>query len=197
MMAGGAGLMLATVATTASAEPLAPEPQQGALPQLQDTVGAALGTLAVTPVSSVPIPAAPTPTPAPAPSPAAPAPRPQPADQLDAWINEAITVLQAHGYSSDELTASDIRLIIVHESGGNPYAVNGWDSNASGGTPSKGLMQIITPTFNAWALPGYGNIYNPVDNIIAGVRYIIADYGSVHQAPGIVSLSLGDGYRGY
>src|SRR5690606_9319359 len=37
------------------------------------------------------------------------------------------------------------------ESGGNPNAINNWDSNARRGTPSKGLMQLIDPTFNAYA----------------------------------------------
>src|SRR5690606_6743137 len=37
------------------------------------------------------------------------------------------------------------------ESGGNPNAINNWDSNARRGTPSKGLMQVIDPTFNAYA----------------------------------------------
>ena len=59
----------------------------------------------------------------------------------------------------------------MHESAGNPSAVNGWDSNAAKGTPSIGLLQVIQPTFNAYQLAGHGNIYNPVDNIIAGARY--------------------------
>lgn len=64
-----------------------------------------------------------------------------------------------------------------HESGGNPYAQNGWDSNAKAGTPSIGLMQTILPTFNSYAMKGYGGITNPVANIIAGLRYALSRYG--------------------
>jgi hypothetical protein len=67
--------------------------------------------------------------------------------------------------------------LISHESGGNPKAINLWDSNAKAGHPSKGLMQEIDSTFNAYALPGHKNIWNPVDNIAAGVKYIEHTYG--------------------
>jgi SLT domain-containing protein len=57
-------------------------------------------------------------------------------------------------------------------------AINNWDSNAAAGTPSKGLMQTIDSTFNTYALPGHTNIWNPVDNIVAAVRYANATYGA-------------------
>lgn len=41
--------------------------------------------------------------------------------------------------------------IAKFESTYNPTAVNDWDSNAKRGTPSKGLMQFIQPTFNSYA----------------------------------------------
>ncbi|RUU68582.1 hypothetical protein EOC06_39835, partial [Mesorhizobium sp. M7A.F.Ca.MR.362.00.0.0] len=43
------------------------------------------------------------------------------------------------------------------ESGGNAKAINLWDINAKRGTPSKGLMQVIDPTFKAYAMPGYNS----------------------------------------
>ena len=46
------------------------------------------------------------------------------------------------------MNPNDIWMIIQHESGGNPNAINNWDSNAAAGMPSKGLMQTIDPTFN-------------------------------------------------
>src|SRR5690606_24425690 len=40
---------------------------------------------------------------------------------------------------------------IQKESGGNPRATNNWDINAKNGDPSKGLLQVIGSTFNAYA----------------------------------------------
>ncbi len=65
------------------------------------------------------------------------------------------------------------------ESGGNPRAVNNWDINAKLGHPSKGLMQMIDGTFNAYKLPGHDNIWNPVDNTAAAIMYMIKHYGSI------------------
>jgi len=88
--------------------------------------------------------------------------------------------------------------MIQHESGGNPNAINLWDSNAKKGIPSKGLMQTIDPTFNSYKLAGYNDIYNPVHNIIAGVRYSLRNYKSLSNVPGIRNLNSGrGGYVGY
>jgi len=68
---------------------------------------------------------------------------------------------------------------LMQESGGDPNAVNRWDSNAKRGTPSKGLMQVIQPTFDAYKEPGYGSIMKPLDNILASINYTLATYGSL------------------
>lgn len=60
-----------------------------------------------------------------------------------------------------------IERIIANESGGNPRAINLNDSNAKAGTPSKGILQYIDPTFNNYAMTGHQNIYNPLDQLIA------------------------------
>jgi hypothetical protein len=65
------------------------------------------------------------------------------------------------------------------ESGGNPNAINLWDSNAAAGDPSRGLMQVIGSTFNAYAGPYRGlGIYNPLANVYAGLNYAIHRYGA-------------------
>ncbi|MGZ4575077.1 MAG: transglycosylase SLT domain-containing protein [Mycobacteriaceae bacterium] len=117
--------------------------------------------------------------------------------QVQEWIDEPIAILAAQGYLVDKMSREDIWTIIEHESGGNPQAINNWDSNAVKGTPSKGLMQTIGPTFASNALPGHGDIWNPVDNIIAGVRYSISRYGSVSNVPGVAGLRSGGAYLGY
>ena len=120
-----------------------------------------------------------------------------PPGNVQQWIQEAIQILEQNGVPASELNANDIWTIIQHESGGNPNAINNWDSNAQAGHPSKGLMQTIDSTFSAHSLPGHGNIYNPVDNIIAGVRYALARYGSIGNVPGIRAVHSGGAYVGY
>lgn len=132
-------------------------------------------------------------------SPAATAdvPTTMPTGDQKEWIQEAIRVLRENGYDIDDSEAAIIALMIERESGGDPNAINLWDSNAAAGIPSKGLMQTIDPTFDAHALPGHEDIWNPVDNIIAGTRYAIDRYGSLANVPGVVGVANGTGYVGY
>lgn len=96
--------------------------------------------------------------------------------KLSDWVKAALKLTG----QPESLTNGLIRAAKA-ESGGNPRAVNNWDINARLGHPSKGLMQTIDSTFNAYKLPGHGNIWNPVDNMAAAIRYMIARYGSVEK----------------
>lgn len=116
---------------------------------------------------------------------------------VDRWIAEAQKILVASGMDINKMNAEDIKTIIMHESSGNPLAVNNWDSNAKAGHPSKGLMQTIQSTFDAHKLPNHNNILDPIDNIIAGVRYAVSRYGSVSKVPGIIKVHQGKPYVGY
>lgn len=60
-----------------------------------------------------------------------------------------------------------IKAVIQHESGGSSSVVNNWDSNAKAGHPSKGLLQFIQSTFNAYAMKGHTNILNAYDQLLA------------------------------
>lgn len=93
------------------------------------------------------------------------------------------TVLKALGMVGQpaSLLPSVLRRM-QQESGGNPTAINNWDSNAKRGTPSKGLMQVIEPTFRANMMPGYDQIWAPLDNILASMRYAMRTYGSLSRA---------------
>jgi SLT domain-containing protein len=78
--------------------------------------------------------------------------------------------------------------VIQRESNGDPRAVNNWDSNAAAGIPSKGLVQTIEPTFNAYKFPGHSNIFNGYDNLLAGIAYAAARYG---RGPGMFARVSG------
>ncbi|AFE11108.1 phage tail length tape-measure protein [Corallococcus coralloides DSM 2259] len=120
-----------------------------------------------------------------------------PKGEVGDWIKQAMDILKANGVPVDKMNPQDIAKIIQHESSGNPNAINLWDQNAKDGHPSIGLMQTIQPTFDAFKLPGHDNIRNPVDNIIAAVRYAVDRYGSVSNTPGIQAMNSGSGYVGY
>lgn len=116
---------------------------------------------------------------------------------LAGWIAQATTLLESQGIPAAKLDPSAIQLIIQKESGGNPLAINTTDSNAQAGHPSIGLTQTIRSTFNSNALPGHYDIFNPVDNIAAGMNYAVKRYGSVSNVPGVKSVSEGGSYVGY
>ena len=101
---------------------------------------------------------------------------------VEQWRSTVIQALKMEGLYS----AANVKRTLFQmqtESGGNPRAVNNWDVNAKNGTPSKGLMQVIDPTFKAYARTGYNsNIYDPLSNILASVRYAVARYGSLESA---------------
>jgi len=93
---------------------------------------------------------------------------------LDGWIAKALGLM-----GLPQALAPGVKKIILHESTGNPNAINNWDSNAARGTPSQGLMQTIPTTFRACVLPGLADrpITDPVANITAGVRSMITHHG--------------------
>ena len=107
---------------------------------------------------------------------------------LDNWLMQALAIT---GQGMNNLSA--LRYIAMMESGGDPNAINLWDSNAAAGHPSKGLMQTIDSTFGAYALPGMNDIWNPVHNTVAAIRYMIDRYGGIGNHPGLGS----GGYVGY
>jgi hypothetical protein len=117
--------------------------------------------------------------------------------QVRAWVDQAFAILEQSGVPSGELDEAGVLLIVEHESSGDPSAENDWDSNWQAGHASKGLMQCIDTTFDAYKLPGHDDIFNPVDNIIAGVRYALSRYGSISNVPGVRSVADGGSYVGY
>lgn len=113
-------------------------------------------------------------------------------DQVKKWIAQALSI------TDTPMSWMPAMLVKAQkESGYNPRAINLWDINAKRGIPSKGLFQTIDPTFNAYKMPGMNDIYNPVHNAVAAIRYIKARYGTIFNTPGIKSMARGGGYKGY
>ncbi|WP_441004811.1 transglycosylase SLT domain-containing protein [Bacillus sp. PsM16] len=108
------------------------------------------------------------------------------------WLMAA---LMATGTSMSWLPG--LMTIAQHESNGNPKAINLWDSNAKKGTPSKGLMQTIGPTFHSNKGKGMNDIWNPIHNAVAAINYIKGRYGTVFNTPGLRSMRRGGPYKGY
>lgn len=125
-----------------------------------------------------------------------------PSGGVEQWRAVATQALRI----TNQLSDANINALLnqmKHESGGNPSAINNWDINAKNGTPSKGLMQVIDPTFRAYALAPYNtNIYDPLSNMIAAIRYTVSRYGSLYNGwtkrgyigykTGIGAISLSD-----
>jgi SLT domain-containing protein/phage-related minor tail protein len=112
------------------------------------------------------------------------------APMVERWRNTVLQGLQLIGQPST--LANTVLNQIRSESSGNERAINLTDSNARKGTPSKGLIQTIDPTFQAYRLPSLANDpYNPIANIVAGMRYAISRYGSIQAGMRGVAYDTG------
>ncbi|MFE2447994.1 transglycosylase SLT domain-containing protein [Streptomyces melanosporofaciens] len=103
-------------------------------------------------------------------------------DNLDGWIRESLDIMKKKGIPGSYY---GIHRNIIRESGGNPRAINLWDINARNGVPSKGLLQVIAPTFKAYHVEGTAwDPYDPVANITAACNYAADRYGSMDNVNG-------------
>ncbi|MEU5718263.1 transglycosylase SLT domain-containing protein [Streptomyces sp. NPDC020403] len=99
------------------------------------------------------------------------------ADNLDGWIREALSIMHEKKIPG---TYEGLHRNIMRESSGNPRAINNWDINAINGIPSKGLLQVIKPTFDFYHVKGTKHDqYDPVANITAAANYAADKYGSI------------------
>jgi hypothetical protein len=97
--------------------------------------------------------------------------------QMRSWAKAG---LQAAGLPGTPAEVSTIVYTMSRESGGNPRSENTTDSNARAGHPSRGLMELIPENFARYHVPGTSsNVFDPVANVAASVRYMIARYGHI------------------
>jgi SLT domain-containing protein len=111
----------------------------------------------------------------------------KPGAGVSQWSGVVRTALSQVGQSQGLLNTTLRRM--NQESGGNPRAVNRWDINWQRGYPSVGLMQVIRPTYQAYAgryrNKGpfmYGTSIDPLANVYASMRYALSAYGSLSRA---------------
>ncbi|MGW3305880.1 transglycosylase SLT domain-containing protein [Streptomyces sp. NPDC001073] len=111
----------------------------------------------------------------------------KPSAGVKQWSSVVLKSLDMVGEPASLLNTTLRRM--QQESGGNPTIVNKWDSNWQAGHPSVGLMQVIGPTFRAYAgkLKNkgpflYGTSVDPLANVYSSMRYAKAAYGSLSRA---------------
>lgn len=107
------------------------------------------------------------------------------------WRSQVVDALKANGLSTSSLMVDKVLRQIQTESGGNEKAVQGniGDVNNASGDLAKGLMQVISATFNAYKFPGHSNPFNGYDSLLAGLAYAKNRYGS-----NLSFLGQGHGY---
>ncbi|GAB2452847.1 transglycosylase SLT domain-containing protein [Nocardia tengchongensis] len=99
-------------------------------------------------------------------------------NQLTAVIHGALDYLGITDPLARKNWTDGYLVLIDRESGGDPDAVNNWDSNAKAGHPSKGLTQTIQGTFLSNFKEGNEeDMTDPQASVVASMRYVMNRYG--------------------
>lgn len=95
---------------------------------------------------------------------------------FESWLSE---IARVRKLSPSQIEA--LRTIAQYESGFRNIGQGIQDINTVRGTPAFGPWQVIEPTFNAYADPGYQDWRNPVHSGIAAINYATKKYGSLER----------------
>jgi hypothetical protein len=107
------------------------------------------------------------------------------------WASTVSAALLANGITPTSALINAWLRQIQTESGGNPNILQQVHDINSGPNAARGLVQVIPTTFAANALPGHTNIFNGLDNLMAGIHYALGRYGLANMTS---VIGQGHGY---